>query len=78
VVYAGEIVEIGDARELLANPRHRYTRQLIEAVPSLERRRAEYGIDSRAMPSLVRPIGFTPEVEAWLVAGDDHFYRQEA
>lgn len=78
VVYAGEIVEIGDARELLANPRHRYTRQLIEAVPSLESRRAEYSIDSRAMPSLVRPIGFTPEVEAWLGAGEDHFYRQEA
>lgn len=78
VVYAGRVVEIGDARELLANPRHRYTRQLIEAVPSLERRRADYSIDTRAIPSLVRPIGFTPEAEAWLGAGEDHFYRQEA
>jgi ABC-type glutathione transport system ATPase component len=77
VVYAGRIVEIGNARDLLANPRHSYTRQLIEAVPSLERRRADYSIDTRAIPSLVRPIGFVPEHEPWLAAGEDHSYRQE-
>ncbi|MEM9635402.1 MAG: ABC transporter ATP-binding protein [Pseudomonadota bacterium] len=77
VVYAGRIVEIGNARDLLANPRHKYTRQLIEAVPSLERRRTDYSIDTRAIPSLVRPIGFVPELEPWLGAGEDHFYRQE-
>ncbi|MDO9407433.1 ABC transporter ATP-binding protein [Patulibacter sp.] len=34
VMQGGEIVEQGDAREVLANPRHAYTRALLDAVPS--------------------------------------------
>ncbi|ROS38911.1 ATP-binding cassette domain-containing protein [Amycolatopsis thermoflava] len=33
VMYQGELVESGDAEELVANPRHEYTRALLEAVP---------------------------------------------
>ncbi|WP_214416948.1 ABC transporter ATP-binding protein [Sphaerisporangium fuscum] len=35
VMYRGEIVETGDAAELLTRPRHEYTRRLLDAVPSL-------------------------------------------
>lgn len=35
VMYAGEIVERGQTREVLANPRHPYTAGLIAAVPSI-------------------------------------------
>ncbi|YCK36707.1 ABC transporter ATP-binding protein [Actinomadura sp. ATCC 39365] len=35
VMYRGEIVETGPAAELLADPRHEYTRRLLKAVPSL-------------------------------------------
>ena len=35
VMRAGEIVEIGDAGQLTADPQHEYTRKLIEATPEL-------------------------------------------
>ena len=38
VVRQGEVVEFAPARELLAHPRHDYTRMLISAVPSLKPR----------------------------------------
>ena len=36
VMYLGRLVEIADAQELLARPRHPYTRMLLDAVPDLE------------------------------------------
>ena len=36
VMYLGRLVEIADARELFAQPRHPYTRMLIDAIPDLE------------------------------------------
>ena len=36
VMYAGRIVESGEAAEVLAHPRHPYTRALLSAVPRLE------------------------------------------
>ncbi len=36
VMYLGRVVEIADAQELFARPRHPYTRMLLDAVPDLE------------------------------------------
>ena len=36
VMYAGEIVECGEVREVLKNPRHPYTQGLLAAVPRLD------------------------------------------
>ena len=33
VMYQGKIVEIGDARQILQNPKHLYTKTLIQAAP---------------------------------------------
>jgi len=36
VMYLGRLVELADAKNLFANPRHPYTRMLLDAVPDLE------------------------------------------
>lgn len=36
VIYRGNIVEYGDAEKIYKNPKHPYTKSLIEAMPSLE------------------------------------------
>ena len=35
VMYAGRVVERGDAKELFANPRHAYTQGLLSSIPRL-------------------------------------------
>jgi oligopeptide/dipeptide ABC transporter ATP-binding protein len=36
VMYAGQVVEEGPARQLIANPRHPYTRGLLDALPHID------------------------------------------
>ncbi len=53
VMYAGQIVETGTAEEILASPRHPYTRGLLLATPRVDR------------PSELRPIpGNVPRFDA--------------
>jgi peptide/nickel transport system ATP-binding protein len=37
VMRHGQIIEVGDVRDVFANPQHTYTRQLMDSVPSLRR-----------------------------------------
>ena len=48
VMYAGRLVEVAPIAEIIANPRHPYTRALIAALPSLERRGTLAGIPGLA------------------------------
>jgi peptide/nickel transport system ATP-binding protein/glutathione transport system ATP-binding protein len=77
VMYAGQIVEIGDAGAVLSNPQHSYTKRLIAAVPAVERRHHRFEFDTRDIPSLVRPLGFEPPEPQWVGAGSDHQFRFE-
>jgi oligopeptide/dipeptide ABC transporter ATP-binding protein len=46
VIYAGEIVETAQTRELFANPRHPYTRALFRSIPRHDRKQEHfYSID---------------------------------
>ncbi|GAB2611474.1 ABC transporter ATP-binding protein [Kribbella endophytica] len=38
VMYEGKLVEVGDVRQVYKQPKHEYTRQLIESIPRLGRR----------------------------------------
>jgi ABC-type glutathione transport system ATPase component len=78
VLYAGRIVEIGAAGAVLGDPRHPYTRKLIAAVPSVERRRVAYTLETDEVPSLLRPPGWEPPPQAWQDCGPDHRVATEA
>ncbi|HEX7065568.1 MAG TPA: ABC transporter ATP-binding protein [Bacillales bacterium] len=51
VMYAGKVVEYSHAKELFRNPKHPYTRGLIEAIPKLEEEKEELPIIKGTVPS---------------------------
>ena len=77
VMFAGQIVEIGEARGVLSDPQHSYTRRLIAAVPAVERRNQHFAVDMTQVPSLVRQAGYEPPASRWRQAGADHQVRLE-
>ncbi|MDE2637943.1 MAG: ABC transporter ATP-binding protein [Chloroflexota bacterium] len=54
ILYAGKLVEESDTETILENPRHPYTRYLIESLPSLDSREERLAIPGRP-PALDRP-----------------------
>ncbi len=67
VMYLGRIVEIGPGDELLATPRHPYTRLLLDAIPDLEmtgRARTPVGARCRAR-STRRPAAPSTRAARW-------------
>jgi peptide/nickel transport system ATP-binding protein len=55
VMYRGEIVETGRAAELLANPQHEYTKELLRAAPSLTSISMVEATDVRTAPRAAGP-----------------------
>ncbi|QTD40007.1 ABC transporter ATP-binding protein [Sporosarcina sp. Te-1] len=52
VMYAGEIVEIADVKELFANPLHPYTRSLLNSIPSNMEGKEKLHVIDGIVPSL--------------------------
>ncbi len=57
VMYAGQIVELGDRSTIFANPSHPYTRALLDSIPHLSQARALSGIPGRTPAPGARPEG---------------------
>ena len=57
VMYLGEIIEIGDKEEIFTNPKHPYTKALLEAVPSTDLPQASLHPLGCVQPPELRPCG---------------------
>ena len=55
VMYAGNIVELADVRELFANPLHPYTKGLMRAIPMLGRELDRLETIQGTVPDLINP-----------------------
>jgi len=74
VMYLGQIVEMGTRDQVFGNPRHAYTRRLLDAVPvpNPGRRGMTHPRPVGEMPSPIRPIGQTPERVVLHEVADGH------
>ncbi|TGT83267.1 MULTISPECIES: ABC transporter ATP-binding protein [unclassified Mesorhizobium] len=79
VMYLGQIVEMGSRDQVFSNPRHPYTKRLIEAVPVPDpaRRRNRFARLDQEIPSATRRIGEAPLKLALSDVGDGHLVAAE-
>ncbi|SLN75561.1 ABC transporter ATP-binding protein [Oceanibacterium hippocampi] len=79
VMRAGQIVEIGARGNVLADPKHAYTRSLMAAVPTIDpgRRNHHAALSVEVPRSAMRPPGWNPPPLHFESAGDDHAYAVE-
>ncbi|WP_149760814.1 ABC transporter ATP-binding protein [Neomesorhizobium albiziae] len=74
VMYLGQIVEMGTRDQIFANPRHPYTRRLIEAVPVPDpaRRRSGFSRLDQEIASATYKIGEAPHRLVLTDVGNGH------
>ncbi|TIT55612.1 MAG: ABC transporter ATP-binding protein, partial [Mesorhizobium sp.] len=79
VMYLGQIVEMGSRDQVFSNPRHPYTKRLIEAVPVPDpaRRRNRFARLDQEIPSATCRIGEAPLKLALSDVGDGHLVAAE-
>ena len=68
IMYLGKIVESGSTEEIFRNPKHPYTKTLLEAIPSIEERKAFQQIRGDVPSPLDPPNGchFHPRCQIFI------------
>ena len=54
IMYLGKIIEIGSTNEIFQNPKHPYTKSLLESIPDIETRKA-FQLIKGDVPSPLNP-----------------------
>ena len=77
VMYLGEIVELGTRSQVFENPQHPYTKKLMRAVPVADpkKRKKKLNLMTDEIPSLLKPVGFEPEIVKLTQISDKHFVK---
>ncbi|KGJ20805.1 ABC transporter ATP-binding protein [Paracoccus sanguinis] len=80
VMYMGQIVETGSRAQIFGNPRHAYTRRLIEAVPVPDPAHVRPPMPRMAteVPSPVWPVGQGPVTVRLADVGGGHLVASDA
>ena len=75
VMYLGEIVELGMRDQVFEDPRHPYTKKLMDAVPVADPklRKTELNLMTDEIPSPLRPIGYEPPARELVQVDDGHY-----
>lgn len=55
VMYAGQIVEVGDSEQIFHDPQHPYTQGLLKAIPSTKHQRGSLAAIEGTVPELIDP-----------------------
>lgn len=79
VMYKGQIVEYGEAKEILADPQHPYTKRLVAAAPSLASKRIQHQVETgNQATDVASDIALTKVEERALEAADEATPKAEA
>jgi peptide/nickel transport system ATP-binding protein len=76
VMYMGEIVEIGSRAAVLYDPRHPYTRRLLDAVPVADphaRQTQPRALAQDEIRHTLRPPGYIPPQRRYQEVAPGHF-----
>jgi peptide/nickel transport system ATP-binding protein len=79
VMYLGQIVETGRRGDIFDDPRHSYTRKLLQAVPIADPRKRRGAFEKLVgeIPSPVQSIGYRPSYVELVDHGGGHLVARE-